>query len=467
MLRPWIVGLLVGCPAPSSDSPIPASPDWTVSCGVSPENALRLICEATGPESEPIEVMIVSRGISEAPVQAKTLTPGETAVFWGFIPEETVQWTATSDGETLEGSVQLDPLPEGLQVDWLVEGQAEVGPFLVNQPCGNTAAIFVVDSQGRTRWYQDFPNDSLPSFGGSIHAYGATPEGTVLVGLQREELRELHLDGTALRTTTADVISPGARFHHDAHHAGDFVYALFAEAYTCPDATYVLDGFQVYDSQFEPVQTWRLGDHLDPCMTGGPAGGFWQSTFDLSIDWSHANSVWASGSNDQVLLSLRHQDTILAVHGPDSPDWPNVQWSLTGTLDHSIVSDFEWTPTADGSFAGFDGQHNAMLGPQGTVTLFDNSRSDLTDGSRGLEVALDGDTATVVAEWPLTTFCDIQGSTQILEDRTALVTCATEARVALLDEFQSTPLWSLAARCPDGTNPNSIARFAPGTHLPL
>jgi len=467
MPRCWMFALMAGCSANPSETPPVASPDWTVTCGTSTDNALRLVCTLEGVTNGPVTVAITERELLDSPAQAQTIAVGESAVFWGFLPEEAVVWTATSGTQVQTGTAELGALPDALSVQWNIEGSAEVGPFLVNQPCGNTAALYVVDRDGRIRWYQDFPEDSLPTFGGNIHAYAVTPDGTLLVGLQRDELRRIALDGRVLARTFATDIGPAARFHHDAYATSNRIYALFAEPVTCPDATYVLDGIAVYDTDLNPLTTWRLADHVDPCLTGGPAGGFWQSTFDLAIDWSHANSVWATDDDGTLLVSLRHQDAVIALPGPDRPEWPSVDWVLTGTDAHALAGDFTWQSPADGPLHGFDGQHHATLTESGTLTVFDNSSAERSDGSRGVEIQLDGEAATVVAEWPLDTFCAIQGATEAQADGTALVTCSTEARVTLVAPFDPEPLWSLSAQCDPGTAANSISRFTTGGTLPL
>ncbi|HWK26684.1 MAG TPA: arylsulfotransferase family protein [Solirubrobacter sp.] len=122
-------------------------------------------------------------------------------------------------------------------------------------------------------------------------------------------------------------------------------------------------------------------------------GGTW--------DYVHPNSVALDADGDFV-LSARLTSAVYKIDRATG----RIVWRLGGTK-----SDFKFGPGAR-----FDYQHDARPQPDGTLTLFDNSRRGVRTRSRALTLRLDGGTATLVSALthPLGVLSATQGSTQRL-----------------------------------------------------
>ncbi len=99
------------------------------------------------------------------------------------------------------------------------------------------------------------------------------------------------------------------------------------------------------------------------------------------FDYFHINSV-TEDHDGSLLVSARHTNAVYQVDRPTGA----VEWTLGGS-----ASDF-----AMGDGAEFSWQHDAHRSTDGTLTLLDNHSHGGSDdeSSRGLRLALDGDTMT-------------------------------------------------------------------------
>lgn len=134
-------------------------------------------------------------------------------------------------------------------------------------------------------------------------------------------------------------------------------------------------------------------DLLDPCrrVDGSFKSQFWGQLYGASsADWTHANAVFHDPSRNAVLVSLRHQDWVVAYrYGDDAGGRAGSQLFRFGP-----EGDF----TLEGASATFPyHQHAARILPDGHLSLFDNgstrpgtddSKLEMLPASRGVEYEL-------------------------------------------------------------------------------
>jgi arylsulfate sulfotransferase len=324
-----------------------------------------------------------------------------------------LQVTATAnDGTTAtaELSAATDPLPADFPAFTVTSDPDRMEP-------GVTFATFspyvaMVDPEGTIRWYLD------PDIANS---FVLTERGTLLGLTNRTGLVELELDGAeiatwrAARTTSrvAGTIPVDAEaFHHDLLELPNGnILALSIERRSVPDfptseanpnaprAEAWVAGDVVVELQRDGslVHEFRLLDLLDPQRIGYNvmSSDFWRGFYtEDTLDWSHANAIWYDEIRDEIVVSLRHQDAVVALdHATGDVQWifsPRANWRAP--WDELLLA-----PEVPAMPAYH--QHGAKITPSGTLMLFDNGNyrasayepkvSDKTNASRGAEFVLD------------------------------------------------------------------------------
>ncbi len=438
---PPLLAALVACGAPDPDGAdtgtTASGPGITATCAVQPDNALRYDCAITTRTPGPIHVAweaMEDGAVRELAVDGDTTE--HRATVYALKPEWTYEVRFTGPDGT--ATLDLTPGPMPLPVGATASGDGPV-PVLVALPCANEAAVAIVDTDGQPLWYQSFgPVD------GRDDGYQFTPRGTVLAAFG-DTIVETALDGTELLRFRRGEDFGDDPLHHDVHRDADGrIYALFAEEV---DGA-VLDGLHIFDDD-GLIASWHLADHVAPAgAPGGGGPGFWERDFPGAVDWSHGNSVSAAGDG-WLYVGFRWLSAAMKVDGdPASPTFGDVAWTLVGEAGKPLASDFALTSSA-GLQADFIGQHHVNPTPDGRVALFDNRT---TGSSRGVVLALDeaAGVADVQAQWEVGQVCTAQGATFLLDDGTALVTCATAPQVLAFPPGQAAPGWSLDFSCGGG-----------------
>jgi outer membrane protein assembly factor BamB len=258
--------------------------------------------------------------------------------------------------------------------------------------------IFVIDAEGRTRWY--YADTPFYTFFGAL---------TVWAGI---ELRD---DGTLLavrdgEVTILDELGEIRRrysasehgltlFHHDAVGlasgniltlGNDFrEIDLLDHGPTLVAADYLVE----FNPAGEIVWTWSAFDHLDPQrvrVEPGPDVVYINSnTGELAYDWTHGNGMVDMPEDGLLLLSMRHQDWIVAI----DHDTGEIVWRLGDEGDFELL---------DGTW--FYHQHSPQWQPDGTLLLYDNGIGNpnlpVTEiESRAVRYALDFDAMTATQVW--------------------------------------------------------------------
>jgi len=210
------------------------------------------------------------------------------------------------------------------------------------------AQAFATDLHGNVIWTYSYtgsledavqPIKMLPnghfliqiSYASSI----AVEKGGIVIPGTLDEVREVDLAGTTVRSVTALQLAkelsaqePGLQLrslHHDvlALPNGHLLLLLsvsktFNDLPGYPGATNVLgDELVDVDQNFIPDWVWNSFDHLD--VNRHPY---------LFPDWTHSNALLYSIDDHNVLLSVRHQNWIVKIDFEDGKGSGNILWRL-------------------------------------------------------------------------------------------------------------------------------------------
>lgn len=282
-----------------------------------------------------------------------------------------------------------------------------VGPYMT-----------MIDPRGRIRWAAQGP--------GILHEYTMTSRGTVLYQFGKQGWVEMTLSGAVIREYVAGpsraaenrVQVPLDTVHHDAIEMANGNWLVlsaerrFIEGYPGsetdgdaePQDAYVAgDVIAEVDPQGAVLRQWPLLDALDPLRIGYGSvdsdywDGYWGGP---SRDWSHGNAVWFDEGRSEVLVSLRHQDAVVAfdyeggelswIFAPDE-NWPeDLRPYLLEPARPDLVVPYH--------------QHGAKIASTGELVMFDNGNhrtsppiegiAPLDTASRGAAFELDHQAGT-------------------------------------------------------------------------
>lgn len=402
-------------------------------------------------------------GIRSAVIEGN---PGETWVrVRGLLPdaEHPLSWAAQApDDRTDEGelSVQTEAALPGFVPSFTIEGpnggQGEgYGGYVLFDLLALTprspAALFVLDTEGVTRWHLG-RSDGLIGATAVFAGAKLRPDGTLLYlrDLTLYVVDEMGMEQLVI--SSQDLGLPG--LHHDVIElpSGNFLalsYVFRDIDYPDIGLTHVAGDLIVEISpEGEVVWEWDSFDHLDPLRR---RDGFDDLIIDpdtgtFGNDWTHGNGIVYREETDSITFSMRHQDWIVEI-------------------DHA-TGDLLWRLGSEGDFTLDQGtwqyhQHSPEWQADGTLLLYDNGlgNPDLPnpqETSRAVRYSVDTGTMTVSQEWEDAAedfVAPIAGDADRLPDGSILVTDssiglgmgpqAIYARVREIDERTSdTPQWS-------------------------
>lgn len=260
------------------------------------------------------------------------------------------------------------------------------------------SGVYMVDDEGTTRWYIGDVDDftDLDDFfqGIQLRADGTISYTRRDVGFVIDELGEFVMQ------VEAESLGATAGFHHDMIELpnGNFLILayVFQDIDYPDDGTLHVAGDMIYE--FTPagdvVWTWNSFDHLDPqrrredfyseVKIPDPENGI------EGYDWTHGNGLVYTAEDHTILLSLRHQDWLVAIDHQTG----EVRWRLGDEGDFTLVDGDRW----------FFHQHSPQWQPDGSLLLYDNAvgNPNLPDNeahSRAVLYLLDFDAMTATEVW--------------------------------------------------------------------
>lgn len=277
----------------------------------------------------------------------------------------------------------------------------------------NVANPLATDLQGRVEWYYDVSQSGLTftHVGQSL-----VPGGTVLlVGIDQDSplpgsrnvLREIDLAGNVVRETNiaavnAELTTVGpdaiSSFTHDVQRLpnGQTAVLGLVERTVNINGTptnYIGHMVLVLDENLQVAWAWNAFDHLDinrgpvlgeivPPGSAGPSAAVPRLP---AVDWLHINAVSWSPTDQNLVLSVRHQDWVIKIDYRNGAGDGHIVWRLGQGGDFTVNS------TDPNPW--FSHQHNAHYVDDHTLILFDNGNtrraSDANAHSRGQAWTLD------------------------------------------------------------------------------
>jgi hypothetical protein len=340
---------------------------------------------------------------------ARAIVPGKSTNFFvaGMLPNTTYQMRHVfSDGT---GSAPI-PFTTGA-----ISASVTIAPFTVRQPPApgsdleqdmvfhqrvpgtpNAPGLIATDLAGRVNWYYDMTGSglTLAKAGQSL-----VPGGTLLFnGVDRytpvrnapNVLREIDLAGNPVRETNIAAVSAQLKalgytdgvhaFHHDVQRLSDgtTIALAYPERVINVNGTptnYVGEMILVLDQDFQVQWAWDAFDHLDvnraPVLGEVVFPGSPEPTAFVpllpAVDWLHVNSVALAPVDGNLILSVRHQDSVIKIDYRNGAGDGHVVWRLGQGGDFALEG--------AGPDAWFSHQHNAHYVDDHTIVLFDNGNT--------------------------------------------------------------------------------------------
>jgi hypothetical protein len=300
--------------------------------------------------------------------------------------------------------------------------------LLFQQPTSapaNGTYFYATNLMGQVTWYYD-PTQAGFLPGELAGGASLVPGGTVLVSgadsasarlYSLNILREIDLAGNPLRETNLGAVNAQLTalghniiygFSHDVQRLPNGKTAVLGLAERNIDiggtpTNYIGDMVVVLDQDFQVSWVWDGFDYLD--VNRGPvlgevtqpgAGDPSAAVPDLpAVDWLHANSVTWSPEDQNLVVSLRHQDWAIKI------DYDN--GAGDGHLIWRLGQDGDYTVNSNDPNPWFSHQHDAHFIDDTTLIVFDNGNtrraSDPNAHSRGQVWTIDERTMTATLEF--------------------------------------------------------------------
>jgi hypothetical protein len=267
-------------------------------------------------------------------------------------------------------------------------------------PLVDPVGIVVIDTLGITRWYY---NGGVPGYPGATAIWAGVQlldDGSILAVRDGAVTVIDELGEQRLHHSAVDYGLPA--FHHEVVMLSNgnimalgnqFEVVDYSSLGLAADQLVAGDLLVELDPSGEIVWTWNSFDHLDPLrLRSDPSEGlayYDPESGKFGFDWTHGNGLDESVEHDWILLSMRHQDWIIAI-------------------DHA-TGEVAWRFGEGGDFELLEGtwfyhQHSPQMQPDGSLLLYDNANGnfDVPNDelwSRAVRYAIDFDAMTATQVW--------------------------------------------------------------------
>ncbi len=286
--------------------------------------------------------------------------------------------------------------------------------------------LIAVNAAGEVVWYHRpdaVPGDARQLDNGHLR-YEYDQTGFVEIDVLGNVVARWHATGLGIPTPPDAATVASDTMHHDLQELpnGHFLSLSTAmvpaphyptseaDVLASPaDTTLIVDKVNEFDRQGKILHEWFLDDLVDSYRLGYDSlSPFWDTLYKDQVtgtkDWSHANALVYSESDDSIVVSLRNQDAL-------------VKFSrTTGKLVWILGSPANWKSpwkeallTAAPGVEWFYHQHAPKVFPDGRILLFDNGNFRASppnarvpaknNHSRVVEFRIDEATKTVKQEW--------------------------------------------------------------------
>lgn len=308
------------------------------------------------------------------------------------------------------------PAYEFVQYDSSVTGYYLTAPFKIGMPAPQFTHAMILDHHGYLCWYKSVNARNLLDF--TFNPEHQRYTYVEFKGPQNVEYKVLNTNLELENSfTTINGIEPDI---HDFQITENNTYLLAGARDSIMDLSgYIFNGMpgspttnvigfvvQEFDEDHNLLFQWNSNDHIHPSLAYG-AYGYNAANFD----YCHGNT-FEEDLDGNLLLSFRHLNAVYKIDRQTGA----VLWQLGGkTSSFSFPND-----------AGFSGQHDTRVLPNGNIALFDNANTAPPPRiSRAVEYALDtvNWTATKVWEYKYEPgfFSIAMGGHQTTHDRDHLV----------------------------------------------
>jgi arylsulfate sulfotransferase len=285
------------------------------------------------------------------------------------------------------------------------------------------ALIVIVDAKGEVVWYQTGSRYTDVRQNDAGHLQFLEGGKYIEMDMLGNRLREWKAVGQSRQNISAFPVATPA-FHHEVYPMdnGHFLalsieertYDNYPTSETDPAAPKAKarvagDVIVEFGSDGKIVNQWSLLDILDPYRIGyGSLGKYWDSFFNTKTrDWSHGNAVIYDATDDAVIVSSRHLDTITKF----SRQTGQLIWILAPpeNWDRDKYGKYLLKPVNNTKYFFPYHAHAPMLLPNGHLMVYDNGNyraspfdpgMPISDSfSRAVEYAIDEQNRRIKLVW--------------------------------------------------------------------
>ncbi|GGH77551.1 arylsulfate sulfotransferase [Pullulanibacillus pueri] len=297
-------------------------------------------------------------------------------------------------------SIQTGALPNDFLQTTLVTSKPDKMEKGLTFLTPSSKYAYAVDSHGDVRWYSTLSNE---------HVFQRLKNGNILFAAKKagqyKELLEMDLLGKVYNAYTINVknYTNSDVIHHDAIQLpnGNFLVTIHDGSKYIEDTMMEIDknsGKAVRTLDMKSIFPKSFYKQYD-----GPG------VTDDEVDWLHQNALWYDQGDHSLIISSRHQDTIMKLSYPEG----KIKWILADPKGWPKEEQDKLLTPIGTDFKYPGGQHSVMAMPDQDhdpdtldILMFDNNNV-ITRGnksvsqkfSQGVQYRIDEKNMTVKQVW--------------------------------------------------------------------